>query len=373
MDLDELVYIDTQALWDEVYIQLKDVPRLAIDLEANSLFAYHEHTCLIQISSEDQDYILDPLAGFDFHELGSILENPKVEKVFHASEYDLILLNRDYGWSVINLFDTMWAARILGYTHMGLANFLTERFDFKPSKKYQKANWMQRPLPPEQIEYARADTHFLLELRDQLAAELELNGHMEEALETFSLESQVNVPEREFDPDKFWTVRGARKLKPQALAILRLLYIKRDELARERNWPVFKVISNSTMLQVASKMPRNRKELRSIQGISPRILDRFGAIFLDCVEEGREQKPPKPPKRGPRKAPEVVERFERLSQWRKEMAQERGVESDVIISRDAMWAIANENPSSIADFSAITSIGPHRIEKYGARILAEIQ
>ena len=373
MDSDDLIYIDTQSSWDEAYRALSGVSRLAIDLEANSLFAYHEHTSLIQMSTEDQDYVLDPLADIDFSNLGLILENPEVEKVFHASEYDLILLSRDYGWDVQNLFDTMWAARILGYTHMGLANFLQDRFDFKPSKKYQKANWMLRPLPREQLEYAQADTHFLLELRDQLAAELELNGLLTEAHEIFAHEAQVRVPPREFDPDKFWGLRGARKLKPQALAILKILYAKRDELACERNWPLFKVIGNNAMLEIASKMPKTRKELLLIHGVSPRIADRFGSTLLKCVKEGKNAPPPKPPQRGPRKKPEVVDRYERLTQWRKETAQERGVESDVILSRDAMWAIANHNPATLADFSDITALGPHRIEKYGAKILAEIQ
>jgi len=232
---------------------------------------------------------------------------------------------------------------------------------------------MLRPLPKEQMEYAQADTHFLLELRDQLEVELEEQGLKEEALEIFEHESQVRVPQREFDPDKFWGIRGARKLKPEALAILKVLYAKRDELACVRNWPVFKVVGNNAMLQIASTMPENRKELGKINGISPRILDRFGADLLRCVRIGKEQDPPTPPKRGPRKEAAVVDRYERLTQWRKETAQERGVESDVILSRDAMWAIANENPVTLSDFSCISAMGPHRIEKYGAKILDEIQ
>ncbi|MCA9975364.1 MAG: hypothetical protein KC413_06425, partial [Anaerolineales bacterium] len=104
--------------WQSCLTQLRQENRLGLDLEANSLYAYHESVCLIQISTRDQDFIIDPLHIPDLSGLGEIIANSNVEKVFHAAEYDLILMKRHYGWELHNLFDTMWAVRILGHKQM---------------------------------------------------------------------------------------------------------------------------------------------------------------------------------------------------------------------------------------------------------------
>ena len=139
---------------------------MAIDLESNSLYSYREEVCLIQLSTAEKDYILDPIAGSDLFGLGQIIQDPSIEKVLHAAEYDCILLRRQYGWKLENLFDTMWAARILGHARYGLANVLEDAYGIKLNKKYQKANWCKRPLTKAQLNYAQMDTHFLLQLRD---------------------------------------------------------------------------------------------------------------------------------------------------------------------------------------------------------------
>ncbi len=87
---------------------------VAVDTESNSLHAYREQVCLIQFSTEETDYLVDPLALDDLSSLGPIFANPDIEKIFHAAEYDLICLKRDFGFQFANLFDTMVAASILG-------------------------------------------------------------------------------------------------------------------------------------------------------------------------------------------------------------------------------------------------------------------
>jgi ribonuclease D len=187
--------ITTPNSWKTCLHNLQKESRLAIDLEANSMFAYREQVCLIQISIPEQDYIIDPLCGLDLTGLGEIIANPAVEKIFHAAEYDLTLLKAEYGWELQNLFDTMWAARILGYSQYGLANILGNLFGVKLDKKYQKSNWCKRPLAPAQLIYAQLDTHYLLRLRDHLAQELRAGGHEAEAAETFRQQTQVAAPD----------------------------------------------------------------------------------------------------------------------------------------------------------------------------------
>jgi len=149
---------------------------LGVDTESNSLFAYREQVCLIQFSTSDEDALVDPLALDDLSPLADIFASPKIEKIFHAAEYDLICLKRDFGFSFANLFDTMVAARILGWEEIGLGSILKAEFDVQLDKRFQRANWGKRPLAAELINYASRDTHYLIPLRDRLWSDLQRQG-----------------------------------------------------------------------------------------------------------------------------------------------------------------------------------------------------
>ncbi len=144
---------------------LTDQPILAVDTESNSLFAYQEQVCLIQFSTSDADYLLDPLELGDLSALAPIFASPHIQKVFHAAEYDLLCLKRDFGFSFSNLFDTMLAARIVGRKEVGLGSILEAEFNLQVDKRHQRANWGQRPLPGFLLDYARQDTHYLIPLQ----------------------------------------------------------------------------------------------------------------------------------------------------------------------------------------------------------------
>lgn len=362
-------YVAGAAAWQACLRELRAAPRLAIDLEANSMFAYRERVCLIQISTAGADYIIDPLAVDNLAGLGDITADPNIEKIFHAAEYDLILMRRDYDWHLNNLFDTMWAARILGYPHMGLANLLEQFFDVRTSKRFQKANWCHRPLSAGELAYAQKDTHYLIGLRDRLAAELETHGHVEEAAEIFLEQSRVRMPDNEFDPDGFWQINGAYDLSPEQQAALRALYLYRDREARRRNAPHFKVISDRTLVELATARPTRLADLSQVYGMSDGQQQRYGRALLQVILDARQAAPPQTPKRPPRPPDAVLNRFDLLHRWRKARAQARGVESDVIAGRDALWAIAQANPRTPDELEALNVLGPWRLATYGQEIL----
>ena len=370
--LPDFEYIDTQGAWDSCIEIFNNEPMVAVDLEANSLFAYREQVCLLQFSTIHRDYIVDPLAGLDLSGLGTLFANERVEKIFHACEYDLMLLKRDHDWTLRNLFDTMWAARILGYKNMGLAWFLREYYGVELSKKYQKANWAMRPLSVDMLAYARADTHYLLRLRHDLALKLEEAGLADDAREIFAEQCTVRLPDQRFDPDGFWALRGARLLNPQQLAVLKALYLFRDEEARRRDQPVFKVLNNDALISMARENPKTKKDLAEIRGVGPRNIERYGSQLLRIIQEARRAAPPERPARKKRQDQGIIDRFERLSQWRRDRAIARGVESDVIVSRETMWTIARNNPNSLADLARIDGMGPQRLQQHGPAILTEL-
>lgn len=373
MNLPRHQLITTPQAWQACLKQLQAEESLAIDLEANSMYVYREQVCLIQISIPEQDYIIDPVADLDLSGLGVLIADPAIEKVFHAAEYDLILLKKEYGWELNNLFDTMWAARILGYKRYGLANLLEELYEVKLNKRYQKSNWCKRPLTLPQLAYAQHDTHFLFRLRDHFIAELTAANRLEEAREIFAEQSQVTPNDNQFDPDSFWSINGINDLTNQQQAVLKKLNIYRDKEAQQRNLPLFKVISNKTLLLLAQEEPRSFNQLNQIQGMSWGQIRRYGEQILAAIEAGRNAPHPKRPKREKRPSDQVLNRYEKLHNWRKNCARRRGVESDVIISRHTLWDIARQNPRTLESLAQIESVGPWRFQTYGQEILDLLQ
>jgi ribonuclease D len=365
--------ITTQPDWHLCLQKLQAESRLAIDLEANSMYAYREEVCLIQITIPGQDYIIDPLGVSDLSGLGDIIQDAQVEKVFHAAEYDLILLKRQFDWQLVNLFDTMWAARILGYQRYGLASMLETVYNVKLNKRYQKSNWCKRPLSPEQLTYAQHDTHHLLQLRDHLAQELIAAGRSEEAAETFAEQTQVKLSNNKFTPDDFWSISGAFDLTRQQQAVLKVLTIYRDQEARQRNQPLFKIFHDKTLLGLAQTMPSSTAAMRDIYGMSAGQTRRYGRQLLNIITKGLRAPHPPFPKRTKRPPEAAMNRYDKLHTWRKQTASKRGVESDVIISRAALWAIALKNPQNKAELEQIDEVGAWRCQAYAQDILSVLR
>lgn len=342
-------------------------PAVAVDSESNALYAYQERVCLIQLAVPGAEYIVDPLAELDLAPLVAILEDPAVQKVFHAATQDIAGLKRDLGCSPVNLFDTMWAARILGWPKLGLAHILWEKFGVLSDKHYQRYNWGERPLRREALEYARLDVRYLLALRDLQMAELAAAGRTAEAAETFAQLSRTPPAEPAHGPQSFWRVKGVYDLPDRQRAILRELYLWRDGEARRRNRPPFKVLNDAALLKVAAARPHSRGELAAI-GLSPYLERRYGPALLAAVSRGERRPVPRPP-RSPRHDESTLARFEALRAWRLRMATARGVPSDVILSTAALWALAERNPTTVAEMEGIADLGAWRLESYGESIL----
>src|SRR5690349_333581 len=166
------VMVSSSRALSELARRLQDETLIAVDTESNSLFAYREQFCLIQISTRTEDWVVDPLALHDLSPFAPLFADPNIEKVFHAAEYDLMCMKRDFGFTFANLFDTMLSARMLGRKVIGLGNMLEEFFGIQVDKRYQRADWSIRPIPMEQLRYAQQDTHYLPALHDILVTQL---------------------------------------------------------------------------------------------------------------------------------------------------------------------------------------------------------
>ncbi|HLO29715.1 MAG TPA: ribonuclease D [Anaerolineales bacterium] len=245
------VWVDKPNALKQMIADLALQARVAVDTESNSLHAYREQVCLIQFSTRKIDYVVDPLAIADLSFLGPIFSNSKIEKIFHAAEYDLICLRRDFGFQFSNLFDTMHAARVLGYQFVGLDNLLAEKFQFEMDKRHQKADWAMRPLTHAQLDYARLDTHFLFDLRDVLEHELKEQDRLQIAREDFGRACNVDLPKERGNGTSWKRFSMRKDISPRELTILSELCISRDRIAERMNRPVFKVISDGLLLDIA--------------------------------------------------------------------------------------------------------------------------
>lgn len=353
--------------------RLMAAPAVGVDTESDSLYVYHEKVCLIQFSIPGADYLVDPLSpGLDLAPLGRLFAEARVVKIFHAAEYDVMCLKRDWRWQFRNLFDTMWAARILGWKQVGLATILQERFGVSLDKRWQRYNWGRRPLECAALAYARLDSHYLLDLREIQARELASRGRVEEACEVFDQVAAVAPAVREFSADDFWRVKGAWDLRSRSQAILRELFVFRDREARRRNWPPFKVMGDKTLAALAQAAPRRVDDLSGLDGMTPLQIKRYGSGVVSAVTRGLSAPIPRPPRTSPPDY-QVLARYERLRAWRKRVAAEREVEPDVVVSNAALMAVAHRAPATLHELDGIEGLGPWRLKTYGSQLLEALK
>jgi len=362
------VWIDTPDALVGMCNDLLKENKVAVDTESNSLHAYQERVCLIQFSNLQTDYLVDPLALTDLSPLAPIFSSPEIVKVFHAAEYDLICLKRDYHFQFQNIFDTMLAARILSYPAFGLGAILENKFGIVLDKRYQKADWAKRPMSAAMLSYARMDTHFLVKLMDMMVNELTAKQLEGLAAEDFNRISRVNGVPQDTELESLWKISGAHYLNPKQAAVLRELVNFRNKEAKRRNQPSFKVIHNDLLLQIADACPETREALQ-ICGVNTNSLSRYGNELITAVKTGLQKEPLYPPK--VRKCDqELKARIENLKSWRKQTAAQYKVESDVILPRDLLVDIAEKHPATLNELSELMHFFPWRFQQFGSMILS---
>lgn len=364
------VWVDQPDAFQRMISDLKRHPLLAVDTESNSLYAFQERVCLIQFSTGECDYLVDSISLVDLSALQPIFADPVIEKVFHAAEYDLICLKRDYSFSFENIFDTMIAARILGRSEVGLAAVLQAEFEVQLDKRYQRADWGKRPLPSAQMDYARLDTFYLLSLRSRLADVLQEAGRWDLAQEDFRRLCSVAVPVN--GTASIWRISGSQDLTPQQAAVLQELCNYRETRARQADLPVFKIISNETLLNIAIECPETTAALDTMNVLSPRQLHRHRDGLVAAVRRGLNSRPLERPQYHPRPDDAFLARIEALRTWRKETGVEIGVPSDVILPRDVMEQIASANPATLEALASVMDGLPWRLNRFGKEILSVI-
>lgn len=354
-----LLYLDTSAAVDRFLGQISDTREIALDTEGASFHRFIDRIYLLQLSTREQSAVIDPLPIGTPAALGALVESPEVEVVFHDADYDLRLLQQDYGWQVRNVFDTRIAAQLLGIKAFGLAALLERYFGIKLDKKHQRADWSMRPLTQGMLEYAAHDTAHLLELKDRLGEELRQRERWAWAREEFAL-----LEHTRWEPEQpellFLRLKGARDLNRRELALLRELQQWRDALARQMDRATFRVLGNEQLFEIARTQPRTRDALAAIKGMPRGLLEQRSQELLAAVERGLAVPDAQLP-RFPRSArwerdPEFDPRVAALKTVRDAAAQRLELDPGVLCARDRMEAVARKNPASVEELSEVKEL-----------------
>lgn len=348
---------------------------LAVDLEADSMHRYREQVCLLQLSVPGRTLLIDPLQGLDLAPLAGLFADPAIRKIFHAADYDLRSLYRDFGIEVRGLFDTMVSAQLLGEEKIGLADLLGKYFDVTLDKRFQRADWAIRPLSREMVAYAAEDTRHLHRLAELFEARLRENDREGWAAEEFRLLEGVRFSP--YEGPLCLRLKGAGTLDRRQLGVLEELLQWRELEAARRDRPPFQVIGNPILLALARQTPRTAAALAAVGELPERLRDRHGRDLLAAVARGMECPPaslpswPRTPR--PERDPAVDKRFDALKGWRRDRAAALKIDPGVLINNALLELLARENPADRAQLAATGGLKGWQQRELGEGLLATLR
>lgn len=350
-------YADTSFALSRVLDVIREQDPIAMDTEADSLHHYFEKVCLLQFSTEDRNFIVDPLAGLDLSPLLEVLSDKQL--IFHGADYDLHMLHQSFGFEPRRTpFDTMLAAQILGHSELGLAALVERHFGIQLEKQGQKADWSKRPIPEHLLDYASNDTRYLVGLERILRGELmrlnRIAWHKEACMQAVRTALQEDAAK---DPESEWRIKGSSALEPTSLALLKGLWHWRDAEARRADVPVFKVMNNRALLDLAAWADTNRNlRLEDWPGLPRRYHPRRLANLRTVLHQAR-MAPSETRYTGKRSGQEYVredkELIELLREKRDAIAAELSLDPAILAPRAILVAVSRLKPRRLEDFAEV--------------------
>jgi len=365
--------IDRQTGLHKVVRELTRGDRIAVDLEADSMYHFRERVCLVQIATPKYCFVIDALKVKTLTALRPVFSSPEIKKIFHGADYDIRSLYRDFGIEVNNLFDTQLACRFLGVRETGLEALVLQRFNVKLVKKYQKKDWSKRPLPQTMLDYAAGDVVYLIPLFELLSAELQEKGRLAWIAEDCDRLSRVRPVERSGSP-LFLHFKGAGRLGARSLAVLESLLKLRQKIAQRQDRPLFKVFANESLMKIAVTKPVTLQRLEKCQALSSRQLKKFGAHLIAAVKEGLQipeaDLPEYPRKKAPAPDPLITRRIKALKTWRERKARILQMDPSLILSKSLIISLARHNPLTVRALGGIDDIKAWQVKEFGKEVLS---
>ena len=373
----EYQYITTADKRDEAIEQLSHLNEISVDIEGDSLYHYNERVALIQISGGDRHYVFDPFLLDSVLELRPLFENRAILKILHGSDYDITSLKRDYGFKIGPIFDTALAARAMGMVRYSLKELVFRFFQITLSKEHQKSDWSIRPLSIGQLDYAAEDTVYLSQLRLLLIDEVSKRGRMDQLAEEFQVMENLSWTRKPFDPNDYIRIKGANSLPPEGQQILRELVAVRDQLARDRDLPPFKVAHSADLVRLSVDRPLDEAAFTEI--FPKGRITRDKIVWLEAIAHGVTSNKPlakKEKKTGGGSGSPMTryqqKLFLRLRLWRDKQAETEGVEPAMVLTTPAIAELAKKKPETIDALKSIPILRQWQISHYAEPLIEEI-
>jgi ribonuclease D len=333
--------IDTEEKLTAFLPRVRAAEWVSLDTEADSLHAYPEKVCLIQISIVGEDRLVDPLREIKLDPLLDALNAH--ELIMHGADYDLRLLEKHHEFIPSSIFDTMLASRLLGERQFGLSALVEKFLGVKLDKGSQKANWAQRPLTERMEKYARADTHYLKALADKLRSELAAKKRLAWHQESCARLIENCTCPQVVDEDSVWRLKGSTRLNRAALAVLRELWRWREGEAVRANRPPFFVLNHERLVEIATDAAADRPIEKLLP---PQMSPRRRSGILEAVKTGLAVPVAAQPEihRRHYERPDEAEfkRYRELEKIRDAHANEMGIDSTLIASRPMLGDLAHD-------------------------------
>ena len=368
-------FIDSDAELKNVSDDLLRQKIIGVDLEADSMYCFKEKICLIQVATAEQAFLIDPFEIKEISPFLRVLEDKDIIKVFHGADFDIRSLDRDYQTKVNNLFDTEIASRFFGTKERGLAALLKRNFNVNADKKYQKADWSKRPLKKGMIEYSVEDVAYLTKLYDIIHQKLVTTGRLSWAEEEFQIQSRVRYENNHALP-LFKKFKGAGKIDNRSLAVLENLLQVRLSIAQKKDRPLFKILSNPSLLTMAHEKPVTIDQMLKIRAISQKQANMYGNLCVEAIVKAMELEhkalPSYPKTRRPRKDVDVQNRIKRLKKMREKLSVSIGIEPGFLLNNALIGAIAFQKPATLKNLLKIENVRHWQVEAIGENIIASL-
>ncbi len=278
--------IDTDEALRSLTADAKQRDAVALDTEFLWERTYYPRLGLIQLAlSNDESYLIDPLAINDFQPLGDLLADANVVKIFHDAPQDLAILARATGSIPRNIFDTRLAAGFSGLSStLSLANLIDQLLDIQIDKSATRSNWLQRPLSEKQLHYAADDVRYLRAIRVLLLARIStpaVGQWLTEELAVFNDPKSYDF----FNPtQRYKKIKGFNQLAPRELSLLKKLSLWREEQAQKKDRPRGHILQDKFLLEIARKRPVTFGRLEQT-GISPKAIKRYGNQLISMAKQ----------------------------------------------------------------------------------------
>lgn len=382
------VFVDSEDALQQLERVLQAHSLIALDTESNNLYSYAPRVCLVQCAVQSRAagatadsrliFLLDP-DRVNLRRLKPIFENPDKKFILHAATNDLGHLWKEFQIRLANVFDTQVAARLVGMKRTTLGTLLAEHFDVEQSKNFQTSDWGRRPLTQKQIQYACEDVIYLISLYRHFLQALRECNRWHEGLAIMEEIAQRDYSRFGSPAKTFWDHQATKRVPIHLMNVYQSLWRWREAAARQADCPRFKILGDKPLLILTREQPADWAALRRCQCLTSDQIRAYGQSLLEAIRTGRKTNAPARPRRhaGAQALSKAERRqddlFQALRKWRADTSQNRGVDSELVLSKYALQVIAEDAPTTMDALAKRQVLSTWKLQEYGQELIRVVK